>query len=92
MPTVLIPTPLRPHCGGQSSALVDGATVGEVLERLAEAHPALRQHLFNEQGKVRSFVNIYLNDDDIRYLDKEASLVATDDTLTIVPSIAGGAR
>jgi adenylyltransferase/sulfurtransferase len=71
--------------------VVDGATVAEVLERLAEEHPALRAHLFNEQGKVRSFVNIYLNDDDIRYLDKEASVVAKGDTLTIVPSIAGGA-
>lgn len=90
MPTVLIPAPLRPHCGGQSSAVVDGATVGEVLERLAAAHPELGQHLFNEQGGLRSFVNVYLNDDDIRYLDREASAVATGDTLTIVPSIAGG--
>jgi molybdopterin converting factor small subunit len=90
MPTVLIPTPLRPHCGGQSSAVIDGATVGEVLATLAAKHPALREHLFNDQGKLRSFVNIYLNDDDIRYLDKEASAVGTGDTLTIVPSIAGG--
>ncbi len=90
MPTVLIPTPLRPHCGGQSSAEAAGATVGEVLESLTAQHPGLRQHLFNEQGKLRSFVNIYLNDDDIRYLDKEASAVTAADTLTIVPSIAGG--
>jgi molybdopterin converting factor small subunit len=92
MATVLIPAPLRPHCGGQSNAEAAGATVGEVLEALVAQHPALRQHLFNDQGKLRSFVNIYLNDDDIRYLEKEASVVGAGDTLSIVPSIAGGLR
>lgn len=90
MAKVLIPTPLRPHCDGQVSAEVEGATVGEVLESLTVRHPALRPHLFNDQGRLRSFVNIYLNDDDIRYLGKEASAVAASDMLTIVPSIAGG--
>jgi len=90
MPTVLIPAPLRPHTGGSSSVDATGSTVAEVLAAVTAAHPALRQHLFNDEGALRSFVNIYLNDEDIRYLNKQQTAVAPADTLTIVPSIAGG--
>ncbi len=92
MPTVLIPAPLRPHAGGNASIDASGVTVAEVLAALTSTHPALKQHLFNDEGKLRSFVNIYLNDEDIRYLNKQDTAVAASDTLTIVPSIAGGAQ
>ena len=92
MATILIPTPLRQYAGGQASVEVSGATVADVLSALTAAHPDLQKHLFNDEGKLRSFVNIYVNDEDIRYLDKERSAVAPADTLSIVPSIAGGVR
>ena len=86
-----IPTPLRTYTGGQQTVSVPGATVGEALEQLTGAYPDLRQHLFTGDGKLRSFVNVYLNDDDIRYLpQKEDSPAAENDELTIIPSIAGG--
>lgn len=71
---------------------VAAATVGEALSALTGRHSELRRHLYNEQGKLRSFVNVYLNDEDIRYLNKEATPVNEGDTITIVPSIAGGSR
>lgn len=92
MPVVHIPTPLRPYTGGQAAVSVGGATVGEALAALTAAHPDLARHLRDESGKLRSFVNIYLGDEDIRFLDKEATAVAPEAELTIVPSIAGGAR
>jgi sulfur-carrier protein len=86
-----IPTPLRSYTGGEQTVSVPGATVGEALEQLTGAHPELRQHLYTGEGKLRSFVNIYLNDDDIRYLpQKESTPAAENDELTIIPSIAGG--
>lgn len=86
-----IPTPLRAYTGGQQTVTVSGATAGEALEQLTGAYPELRQHLYTGEGKLRSFVNIYLNDDDIRYLPaKEATETADADELTIIPSIAGG--
>jgi adenylyltransferase/sulfurtransferase len=87
---VLIPTPLRPYAGKQSVIEVTAKTVGEALSELVTKHPDLRKHLFSEDGKLRSFVNVYLNDEDIRYLNKEATAVKETDTLTIVPSVAGG--
>jgi adenylyltransferase/sulfurtransferase len=87
---ILIPTPLRPYTGKQSTAEVAGQTVGEALSNLVTQHPDLQRHLFGEDGKLRSFVNVYLNDDDVRYLDKEATPVKDIDTITIVPSVAGG--
>ena len=89
---VLIPTPLRAYTGKQSVVEVSGLSVGEALSSLIEKNPDLRKHLFAEDGKLRSFVNLYLNDEDIRYLDKEATSVKDSDTLTIVPSVAGGSR
>ena len=89
--TVFIPTPLRPYSAQQSSVKVNAAqTVGEALANLVSQHPDLRKHLFSEDGKLRSFVNVYLNDEDIRFLAKDATPVKETDTITIVPSVAGG--
>jgi molybdopterin converting factor small subunit len=87
---VLIPTPLRAYTGKQSIVEVSAQSVGEALSSLIEKNPDLRKHLFADDGKLRSFVNIYLNDEDIRYLAREATPVKDSDTLTIVPSVAGG--
>jgi len=87
---VLIPTPLRPYAGKQSVIEVNAQTVGEALSGLVTKHPDLRKHLFAEDGKLRSFVNVYLNDEDIRYLSKDSTPVKETDTITIVPSVAGG--
>jgi len=86
-----IPTPLRAYTDKQETISVEGTTVNEGLAALVAAHPALQQHLYTPEGKLRSFVNLYLNDDDVRYLpSKEDSPVTPTDELTIIPSIAGG--
>jgi len=86
-----IPTPLRAYTDKQETVSVNGSTVAEGLAALVVAHPDLQQHLYTPEGKLRSFVNLYLNDDDVRYLPaKEESPVASTDELTIIPSIAGG--
>jgi molybdopterin synthase sulfur carrier subunit len=86
-----IPTPLRAYTGGNETVGVTGTTVSAALEQLVTKHQAMRQHLFTPEGKLRSFVNLYLNDDDIRYLPaKEETAVTEADELTIIPSIAGG--
>ncbi len=90
MAKILIPTPLRQFAGKQDSVDLAGATVGEVLQSLTSQYGELRRHLYNDEGKLRSFVNVYVNDDDIRYLDKEATTLKDSDTVSIVPSIAGG--
>src|SRR5258708_26114874 len=90
MAKILIPTPLRQYTGKQDSVELAGATVGEVLQSLANQFGDLRRHLYNDEGKLRSFVNVYVNDDDIRYLEKEGTLLKDGDTVSIVPSIAGG--
>ena len=90
MAKILIPTPLRQFTGKQDSVSVPGATVGEVLSALTAQYPDLRKQIFTDEGKVRSFVNVYLNDEDIRYLSKDATETNDGDTLSLVPSIAGG--
>jgi sulfur-carrier protein adenylyltransferase/sulfurtransferase len=90
MAKVLIPTPLRQYAGKQDSVELAGSTVGEVLAALTTQHADLRRQLYNDEGKLRSFVNVYLNDEDIRYLQKDATPVKDGDTVSIVPSIAGG--
>jgi len=90
MPKVMIPTPLRQFTDKQDSVEVAGATVGEILGGLTTAYPGLKQNLYTDEGKLRSFVNVYVNDEDIRYLSKDKTPVAATDTVTIVPSIAGG--
>src|SRR6266571_7406899 len=91
MPKILIPTPLRQYTGKQDTVQVKGGTVGEALTALTTQHQDLRRNIYNDEGKLRSFVNVYLNDEDIRYLSKEATPVKENDTISIVPSIAGGA-
>ncbi|HEY4959718.1 MAG TPA: ubiquitin-like small modifier protein 1 [Terriglobales bacterium] len=87
---ILVPTPLRQYAGKQSAIEVPAATVGEALSALTSKYPDLRKHLYNDEGKLRAFVNVYLNDDDIRYLKNDDTAVKDGDTLSIVPSIAGG--
>ena len=88
--TVSIPTPLRSFTGGRDAVEVAGATVGQVLDELLAAHTGLKRHLVQDDGRLRTFVNLYLNDTDIRQLASTATPVAEGDVLTIVPSIAGG--
>src|ERR1700704_6664568 len=88
---ILIPTPLRPYTDKQDAVDAAGATVAELLADLTAKHSGLKAHLYNEQGKLRSFVNVYVNDEDIRYLQKEQTPVAANDTVSIIPSVAGGA-
>jgi adenylyltransferase/sulfurtransferase len=86
-----IPTPLRAYTEKKETVSVNGVTVAEGLEHLVKQFPAMRQHLFTTEGKLRSFVNVYVNDEDVRYLpEKENTSVAHADELTIIPSIAGG--
>jgi len=89
--TIHIPTPLRPFTDKQESVEVTGATVGELLKDLTTRYDGLRKHLYAEDGRLRNFVNVYLNDEDIRYLQKEQTPVKPGDSLSIVPSVAGGA-
>lgn len=88
---VMIPTPLRAYAGKHESIEVQAATVGEALSGLTSKFGDLKKHLFTEEGKLRSFVNVYVNDEDIRYLQKDQTQVREGDTISIVPSIAGGA-
>jgi adenylyltransferase/sulfurtransferase len=91
MAKILIPTPLRQFADKQDSVVLSGATVGDVLKQLTSQYADLRRHLYNDEGKLRSFVNVYVNDEDIRYLEKDATPLQDSDTVSIVPSIAGGA-
>src|SRR3984885_2333809 len=91
MAKILIPTPLRPFTDKQDAVDAAGATVGELLADLTRKHTGLKAHLYNEHGALRSFVNIYVNDEDIRYLQKEQTPVSAGDTVSIIPSVAGGA-
>jgi adenylyltransferase/sulfurtransferase len=89
--TIFIPTPLRPFVAGKDAIEVEAATIATALDSLTQAHPDLRKHLFTGEGKLRAFVNLYLNDEDVRYLPaKEATAITAADTLSIIPSIAGG--
>ncbi len=89
MTTIRIPTPLRPYTGGNSAVAVSGGTVGEALADLTRLHPQLRPHLY-DGDELRSFVNVYLNKEDVRGLQGTQTAVAEADTLMIIPSIAGG--
>jgi molybdopterin converting factor small subunit len=87
---VIIPTPLRQYAGKQESVDLDAKTVGEALGSLTTQFGELKRHLYSEEGKLRSFVNVYVNDEDIRYLQKEKTALQQGDIISIVPSIAGG--
>ncbi len=91
MAKILIPTALRQFTEQQDAVEVSGGTVGEALNHLTAQYPNIKKNLFNDQGKLRSFVNIYVNDEDIRYLEKDATQLEGTETISIVPSIAGGA-
>jgi MoaD family protein len=90
MSKIHIPTPLRQYVGKQAAVEVTGTTVGEAMNALFAQHPDLRKHLYTEDGKLRAFVNLYVNDEDIRYLQKEATAIKEGDQISIIPSIAGG--
>jgi len=85
-----IPTPLRQYADKSATVEVSAGTVADALSGLVNKHPDLRRHLYTDEGKLRAFVNVYLNDEDIRYLEKEATRVNDGDNISIVPSIAGG--
>ncbi len=87
---VRIPTPLRRYTDGKEEVVASGATVGSVLEDLEQHHPGIKERLCDESGKVRRFVNIYVNGDDIRFLDSLDTPVREGDEISIVPAIAGG--
>src|SRR4249920_3482232 len=89
--TIHIPTPLRPFTDKKESVEVSGSTVGELLADLTKQYGGLRKHLYTDEGRLRNFVNVYLNDEDIRYLQREQTPVKPGDSLSIVPSVAGGA-
>jgi sulfur-carrier protein len=91
MPVVRIPTVLRKHTDGQAKVEAPGDTVGEVLGNLTAAHPGLQDQLF-DGGQVRGFINVYVDDEDIRYLGGLDSSVADDTEIAIMPAVAGGAR
>ena len=88
--TIQIPTPLRRFTDEKGEVEVDGATVGEALANLTQQYPSLRRHLYTDDGALRSFVNIFLNEEDVRHLQAQGTPLAAGDTLFIIPSIAGG--
>ena len=88
--TIRIPTTLRPMAGGSSTVQVDGATVGEVLGNLDAAHPGFRDRLFDDEGALRRFVNVFVADDDVRYLQGLETPVPDGETVAIIPAVAGG--
>ena len=87
---VMIPTPLRQYAEKKESVEVEAKTVADALRAITTQYSGLRKHLYNEEGKLRSFVNIYLGDEDIRFLQREQTPLNENDVLSIVPSIAGG--
>ena len=88
--TLHVPTPLRSYTDGEATVEVRGATVGAALQHLVARFPDLKAHLFNESGALRSFINVYVGDEDIRYLQRAETPLTANDELSIVPSIAGG--
>jgi molybdopterin synthase sulfur carrier subunit len=88
--TVRIPTTLRPLSGGNSTVSVEGATLGEVLANLEAAHPGFKDRLFDDNGGLRRFVNLFVADDDVRYLQGLETPVSAGETVSIIPAVAGG--
>jgi MoaD family protein len=87
---VRLPTVLRQHAGGQSTVTLDGGTIGEVLTGLVAAYPGMAGQVLTEDGTLHRFVNVYVNDDDVRYLDQLDTKVSDGDTVSILPAVAGG--
>ncbi|HAM01041.1 MAG TPA: molybdopterin synthase sulfur carrier subunit [Acidimicrobiaceae bacterium] len=90
MPDVRLPTVLRPHAQGKSTVVVPGDTVGEILRGLVEGYPGMAGQVLTEDGTLHRFVNVYVNDDDVRYLEGLDTKVAGGDTVSILPAVAGG--
>jgi molybdopterin converting factor small subunit len=90
MTHIQIPSPLRQYTGKQAAVSIAAKTVGDALAGLVAQHPDLKRHLYSDDGKLRAFVNVYVNEEDMRYLQKEATVLSDGDTISIVPSIAGG--
>ncbi len=90
MPTVMIPPVLRAETGGDAEVAAPGATVGDVLQAVAEAHPGTRAQLFAADGELNRYVNVYLNDEDVRVLEGLETAVSDSDTVVILPAMAGG--
>jgi len=88
--TVRIPTPLRKLTGGADEVTVDSGNVGELIDNLEAAHAGLKERLCDEAGEIRRFVNVYVNDEDVRFLDGRATVLKDGDEVSIVPAIAGG--
>ena len=88
--SVIIPTPLRQFAGGRSAVEVSGRSIADALGDLTRQFPDLKRHLYDDSGRLRAFVNVYLNDQDIRYLEKDNTPLNDGDSISIVPSIAGG--
>lgn len=88
--TVRVPTTLRPLTGGESEVAVEGDTVGSVLSALDSAHPGFRDKIFDDEGKLRRFVNVFVADDDVRFMDGLDTPVPDGETLSIIPAVAGG--
>ena len=90
MPIIKIPTPLRPYASGERAIDLPGETVAEILDEVVNQHPALKKHLFAEDGKLRPFVNLFLGEDNINQLKGLETPLSSNDTVLIIPSIAGG--
>lgn len=88
---VRVPTPLRPMTGGKSEVEIEGNTISQLIENLGAAHPGLKERLYDENGEVRRFVNIYVNEEDIRFLTGKDTPLKDGDEVSIIPAIAGGA-
>jgi len=88
--SVRIPTPLRKLTGGADEVVIEGANVGEIIENLEMAHPGLKERLCDEAGEIRRFVNVYVNDEDVRFLQGRGTALKDGDEVSIVPAIAGG--
>ena len=88
--SVRLPTVLRPHANGEPKVVVDGETVGEILDGLVGRYPAMRPNLIGDDGSLHRFVNLYVNDEDVRYLEKLETEVSEGDEVSILPAVAGG--
>jgi MoaD family protein len=90
MTILRIPTPLRPYADGADQIEINANTVSSAMDQLTQTYPALKKHLFTEEGQLRAYVNLFLNDEDIRHLDGIDTTLSDGDRLMIIPSIAGG--
>lgn len=88
--TVLIPTPLREFTDGESEVTASGETIADLIDNLEENHPGIKERICTEEGELREFLNVYMNDEDIRFMDELETEISDDDEISIIPAIAGG--